>query len=248
MEPLVSIITPMYNSEKYIGKTIESVLNQTYKNWEMLIINDCSTDNGADIVKKYQKLDKRIKLFNNSINKGVSYSRNYGIEIATGKYIAFLDSDDLWKNNKLQKQISFMEENDIILSYSAYEKINEDGSKRGIIKVPKVLDYTELLKNCLIGLLTSVYRKEDLRDFRFSDNKCEDYIFWLEILKIIKNAYGIEEPLAQYRVVKNSRSGNKIKIIKFHWYIYRKIEKLNIFLAAYYYIIYIFRGIKRYRK
>lgn len=248
MEPLVSIITPMYNSEKYIGETIESVLNQTYKNWEMLIINDCSTDNGADIVKKYQKLDKRIKLFSNTTNKGVSYSRNYGIEISAGKYIAFLDSDDLWSNTKLQKQVAFMEEKNIILSYTSYDKINEDGGKRGTIKVPDKLDYNELLKNCLIGLLTSMYRKDSLFKFRFINSKCEDYIFWLNILKEIDYAYGIEESLCTYRVIKGSRSSNKINIVKFHWNIYRNIEKLNVFLAAYYYIIYIFRGIKRYRK
>ena len=165
MEPLVSIITPLYNSEKYIAETIEFVLAQTYSNWEMIIVDDCSKDNGVEIVEKYREKDKRIKLYQNEINKGVSYTRNRAIDIAQGKYIAFLDSDDLWKKEKLEKQINFMEQNNIVLSYTAYEKINEDGSKRGEIRVPEKLDYKELLKNCLIGFLTAIYRKEELKNF-----------------------------------------------------------------------------------
>lgn len=246
MEPLVSIITPLYNSEKYIAETIESVLAQTYSNWEMIIVDDCSKDNGVEIVEKYREKDKRIKLYQNEINKGVSYTRNRSIDIAQGKYIAFLDSDDLWKKEKLEKQINFMEQNNIVLSYTAYEKINEDGSKRGEIRVPEKLDYKELLKNCLIGFLTAIYRKEELKNFKFINSKAEDYIFWLSILKKIEYAYGINEILASYRVLNNSRSSNKIDIVKFHWKIYRKIEKLSLLRSIYYYLIYTKRGIARY--
>ena len=246
MEPLVSIITPLYNSEKYIAETIESVLAQTYSNWEMIIVDDCSKDNSTKIVEEYQKKDRRIKLYQNEINKGVSYTRNRSIDIAQGKYIAFLDSDDLWKKEKLEKQINFMEQNNIVLSYTAYEKINEDGSKRGEIRVPEKLDYKELLKNCLIGFLTAIYRKEELKNFKFINSKAEDYIFWLSILKKIEYAYGINEILASYRVLNNSRSSNKIDIVKFHWKIYRKIEKLSLLRSIYYYLIYIKRGIARY--
>ena len=158
-EPLVSIITPLYNCEKYIEETILSVINQTYKNWEMIIVDDYSKDKGAEIVRKYRKIDSRIKLYKNEINQGVSFTRNRAIDLSLGKYIAFLDSDDLWKKEKLEKQISFMEENNIVLSYTGYEKINSDGSLRGEIKVPEKLDYNELLKNCLIGFLTAVYPK-----------------------------------------------------------------------------------------
>ena len=188
-EPLVSIITPLYNCEKYIEETIQSVINQTYKNWEMIIVDDCSKDKGVEIVEKYQKLDSRIKLYRNEKNQGVSYTRNRAIGLSKGKYIAFLDSDDLWKKEKLEKQISFMEENNIVLSYTGYEKINSDGSLRGKIKVPKKLDYNELLKNCLIGFLTAVYRKEDLKGFRFIKSKAEDYIFWLKYFKKNKNSF-----------------------------------------------------------
>ena len=246
MEPLVSIITPLYNSEKYIAETIEFVLAQTYSNWEMIIVDDCSKDNGVEIVEKYREKDKRIKLYQNEINKGVSYTRNRAIDIAQGKYIAFLDSDDLWKKEKLEKQINFMEQNNIVLSYTAYEKINEDGSKRGEIRVPEKLDYKELLKNCLIGFLTAIYRKEELKNFKFINSKAEDYIFWLSILKKIEYAYGINEILASYRVLNNSRSSNKIDIVKFHWKICRKIEKLSLLRSISYYFIYIKRGIARY--
>lgn len=247
MEPLVSIITPLYNSEKYIAETIESVLDQTYSNWEMIIVDDCSRDNGIKIVEEYQKKDKRIQLYKNEINKGVSYTRNRAIDLSKGKYIAFLDSDDLWKKEKLKKQIKFMEENDVILSYTAYEKINEDGSNRGKIMVPDKLDYKELLKNCLIGFLTAVYRKKELEKFKFVNSKAEDYIFWLGILKKIDYAYGVNEILGSYRVLTNSRSSNKIDIVKFHWKIYRNVEKLNIMKAIYYYLIYIKRGLQRYK-
>ena len=248
MEPLVSIITPLYNSEKYIAETIESVLAQTYSNWEMIIVDDCSKDNSTKIVEEYQKKDRRIKLYRNEINKGVSYTRNRAIDLSQGKYIAFLDSDDLWKKEKLEKQIKFMEEKNVVLSYTAYEKINEDGSKRGEVRVPDKLDYEELLKNCLIGFLTAIYRKEELKYFKFINSKAEDYIFWLSILKRINYAYGLNEILASYRVLNNSRSSNKIDIVKFHWKIYRKIEKLSLQRSIYYYLIYIKRGLKRYFK
>ena len=247
-EPLVSIITPLYNSEKYIGETIESVLNQTYKNWEMLIIDDCSKDNGVKIVNNYILKDKRIKLFRNEKNEGVSFSRNRAIDLSQGKYIAFLDSDDLWKKEKLEKQISFMEKNNIALSYTGYEKINMDGSLRSEIKVPAKLDYKELLKNCLINCISGVYRKKKFEVFRFKKTKVEDYVFWLEIFKQIDYAYGIQESLAYYRVSNNSRSSNKLDIVRFHWKIYREYEKLNFFKAVYYYFIYIKRGMVRYKK
>lgn len=247
-EPLVSIITPLYNSEKYIGETIESVLNQTYKNWEMLIVDDCSKDNGVKIVNEYVLKDKRIKLFRNEKNEGVSFSRNRAIDLSQGKYIAFLDSDDLWKKEKLEKQISFMEKNNITLSYTGYEKINMDGSLRSEIKVPVKLDYKELLKNCLINCISGVYRKKKFEVFRFKKTKVEDYVFWLEIFKQIDYAYGIQESLAYYRVSNNSRSSNKLDIVKFHWKIYREYEKLNFFKAVYYYFIYIKRGMVRYKK
>lgn len=246
MEVLVSVITPVYNSEKYIEQTIKSVLDQVYKNWELLLINDCSNDTSYEIIKKISKLDSRIRIINNEINRGVSYSRNKGIEVARGKYILFLDSDDLWHKDKLKKQIEFMEKTSAEVSYTGYYKMDNLSNIRGEIKIKKNLDYEELLKNCLIGLLTSCVESKIIKKYKFKDIKSEDYVFWLEIIKDVKIFYGIEEPLAYYRVLEKSRSSNKLNIVRHHWYIFRKIEKLKLFKAIYIYIIYIIRGLKRY--
>lgn len=247
MESLVSIITPAYNVEKYIEQTIKSVVNQTYKNWEMIIIDDCSKDSTYEIMKNESKKDSRVKIYKNEKNLGVSFTRNKAIDIAEGKYIAFLDSDDLWDREKLEKQINFMEEKGIELSYTGYRKVNSDGSIRGEIEVPLKLDYDELLKNCLIGFLTAVYNQEKLGKQYFKNIKAEDYIYWLEMIKKVKTASGIVEILASYRVLNNSRSSNKIDIVKYHWNIYYNIEKLGVIKAVKYYFIYIYRGIKRYK-
>lgn len=247
-EPLVSIVTPLYNSEKFIKETIESVLSQTYTNWEMLIVNDCSKDNGASIVEKYSKKDKRIKLFNNKKNMGVSFTRNKAINLSQGKYIAFLDSDDLWHKEKLKKQIKMMEEKNISLSYTAYTKMNEDGSLRGKIEVPEKVNYKKLLKGNIMGCLTVIARKDILKDSYFRQTKQEDYILWLELLKKVEFSYGIQESLAFYRVLENSRSSNKIDLVNFNWRIYREVEKLSLVESIYYFVIYLVKGIKRYMK
>ena len=247
-EPLVSIITPLYNSEKFIVETIKSVLAQTYTNWEMLIVNDCSKDNGASIVEEYVEKDKRIKLFNNEKNMGVSFTRNRAIDLSNGKYIAFLDSDDLWYKEKLKKQIRMMEEKNISLSYTAYTKMNEDGSLRGKIEVPEKVNYKKLLKGNIMGCLTVIARKDILKDSYFRQTKQEDYILWLELLKKVEFSYGIQESLAFYRVLENSRSSNKIDLVNFNWRIYREVEKLSLVESIYYFVIYLVKGIKRYMK
>lgn len=247
MEPLVSIVTPAYNVEKYIEETINSVLNQTYKNWEMIIVEDCSNDNTFRLIQDSSRKDSRIKIYQNKKNSGVSFTRNKAIDMAQGKYIAFLDADDLWDKEKLEKQIEFMEKNKVLLSYTGYRKINSNGTLRGDINVPLKINYNELLKNCLIGFLTGVYNQEKLGKHYFKDIKAEDYVYWLEMIKKIEFAYGLEESLASYRVLENSRSSNKIDIVRHHWKIYYEIEKLGLIKALKYYFIYIMRGIRRYK-
>lgn len=247
MEKLVTIITPLYNAEKYIEGTIESVINQTYKNWEMIIIDDDSKDNSYKLVLELAKQDKRIKLIKNKENSGVTKTRNKGIELARGKYIAFLDADDLWGKMKLEKQISFMEKSKALISYTGYEKINEDGCIRGEIKVPKKVTYNDSLKGNIMGCLTVIYNCEKLGKKYFKELKMsEDHVLWLEILKKI-DSYGIEEPLAKYRVLKDSRSSSKIEAIKFQWKINREIEKLNLIESIYYFINYLWFGYRRYK-
>lgn len=235
VDELVSIIIPLYNSEKYIEETIKSVLDQTYKNWEMLIIDDCSTDNGAEIVKKYQD-DKRIKYFKLDINSGAAVCRNKGIELSNGEYIAFLDSDDLWKKEKLEKQIRFMKENNYSISFTEYEEIDENGNKLNIlIKSPrKPVTYRRYLLTNPIGCLTGMYNVKKLgKVYMPLMRNREDTGFWLNILKKEK-AYSLNENLAFYRIRKNSLSFNKYKLIKFHWNLYRKVEKLSVIESLFY--------------
>ncbi len=238
-EGLVSIVTPLYNAEKYIEETILSVLNQIYINWEMLIIDDCSSDKGPDIVKKYIKQDKRIKYIKLEENSGAAISRNKAIELAEGEYIAFLDSDDLWKKEKLEKQINFMKENNYAISFTEYEEIDENGRKLNIlIKTPKKpVTYRSYLLTNPIGCLTGMYSVKKLGKVYMPLLKNrEDTGFWLNILKKDK-AYSLNENLADYRIRKGSLSFNKFSLIKFHWNLYREIEKLSIGESIFYLIM-----------
>lgn len=245
---LVSIITPMYNSEKYIADTVNSVIKQTYDNWEMIIIDDCSTDSGSKIVRNFIIKDDRVKLIKLKENSGVTVARNRGIKEAQGRYIAFLDSDDLWESNKLEKQINHMKEVNAAISYTGYRKINEDGNHRGVVNIPEKVNYADLLKTNIMGCLTVVYDQKQLRKRYFKElDKSEDYVLWLDILKETKFAYGVQEPLASYRVMSNSRSSNKFKVIKQQWNIYRDFEELSFFKSVYYFLNYLYYGYRRYK-
>lgn len=236
-EDLVSIVTPLYNSEKFIEETIESVLKQTYNNWEMLIIDDCSTDLGPDIVKKYSEKDLRIKYIKMEKNSGAALCRNKAIELSKGEFIAFLDSDDLWSERKLEKQLKFMKANGYAITFHSYEQIDEDGAKLNkIIKAPlKPVTYRSYLLNNPIGCLSGMYniKKIGKQYMPLLQNR-EDTAFWLKLLKIEKKIYGFNETLAQYRVRKNSLSSKKIKLIKYHWTLYRKVEKLTLIESLFY--------------
>lgn len=231
IDNLVSIVTPLYNSEKFIEETINSVLKQTYNNWEMLIVDDCSIDLGPSIVKKYSKKDSRIKYIRMEKNRGAALCRNKAIELAEGEFIAFLDSDDLWIEKKLEKQIKFMKKNGYAITFHNYEQINEESmSLNKIIKIPKKpVTYKSYLLTNPIGCLSGMYsvKKIGKQYMPILQNR-EDTAFWLKLLKIEKYIYGIDENLAQYRVRKNSLSSKKIKLIKYHWRLYREIEKMSI--------------------
>ncbi len=248
MQPVVSIIMPLYNASLYLDQTINSVLNQTYSNWELIIVDDGSKDKSYLIAEKFAHSDNRIKLYKNTINSGVAFTRNRAIDIAKGKYIALLDADDLWDKNKLEKQVNFIEENKYSIVFCGYTKMNSIGVLRGEIKVPSKMNYEELLKNCLINCITGVYDREKFNHIRFKQGKVEDYIFWLEMFKEVDYAYAIQESLAFYRVQENSRSSNKIDIVKYHWNIYRNIEKLGLFKSLYFFTLYICKGLLRYIK
>lgn len=240
----VSIIVPMYNAEKFIGKTIESVLAQTYQNWEMLIMNDVSTDNSLAIVSVYAKKDERIKIVNTEKNVGVVKGRNFLIDLASGKYIAFLDADDYWHNEKLEKQIKFMKEKNASISCTEYTRVKENEEKINDVIIKEEISYNDMLKNNYLGCLTVIYDAEKIGKRYFKElEKNEDYVLWLEIVKDINTIYGLKENLAYYRVLDNSRSSNKVKTAKVRWEIYRKIEKLSLLKSIYYFLHYAIRAV-----
>ncbi len=236
MKELVSIITPNYNCKKYIASTIESVICQTYPYWEMIIVDDCSNDGSVEIIEKYIIKDNRIKLIKFKNNFGPAIARNTAIKEAKGRYIAFLDSDDLWYPEKLEKQIKYMNDKKCALSYSYYDVIDENNNRTNQIYKPKdKLSYCDLLKTCSIGCLTSIYDTKIVRkEYMPIIKKRQDYGLWLKILKKIDYAYCIKEVLATYRIRKGSISSNKLELIKYNWKLFREHEKLSIIKSFYY--------------
>ena len=241
----VSIITPSYNSEKYISETIESVLTQTYKNWEMIIVDDASSDDSLQIIEQYAQKDDRIKVIKSKQNMGPAKARNRAIEEAKGKYIAFLDSDDVWFPEKLEKQIKFLTENSLVLTYSAYETMDEDSKYINTRDIQTTITYADMLKSNHIGNLTGIYDVDFFGKKTMKEHGHEDYILWLELMKQVESTKGIPEPLAKYRIVSRSISSNKLKVIKWQWKIYRDIEKLGLFQSAYTMIWYVFYALKK---
>ena len=247
MNKLVSIITPSYNSEKFIKDCVDSVLSQTFQNWEMIIVDDCSNDNSKDIISVLSAKDERIKSIFLEENVGSAEARNIAIRQAKGKYIAFLDSDDIWNEDKLENQISFMNEKDIAFSFTSYQPISEDGkTKYSVIISPKKMSYHSYLKNTIIGCLTVIIDKEKTGDFQMPDiRSSHDMALWLLIMKRGFSAYGLDENLAYYRIVSTSNTSKKWKAAKEVWDVYRKVENLDIIYSTYCFIGYAFNAIKK---
>lgn len=242
MEDLISIITPTYNCGRYIGETIESVLNQSYQNWEMIIVDDCSVDNTKEVVEEYVEQDKRIKYYLLEVNSGAAVARTKAMELASGEYMAFLDSDDLWMPDKLERQISFMKINDYNFTCTAYEQINENGNLLNkIIKTKSKTDYNGVLLSCPVGNSTVMYNVKKLGKFVVPNiRKRNDDALWLQILKKEKYINGMPDVLMKYRVRANSISSNKVKLVKYHWKLYREIEHLSILRSSFHIIFWVF--------
>jgi teichuronic acid biosynthesis glycosyltransferase TuaG len=242
---LVSIITPSYNSSRFIEECIDSVLSQTHDNWELLIVDDCSSDNSCELIEKYN--DKRIALIELEKNVGAAEARNIAIRKAKGKYIAFLDADDIWMPTKLEKQIGFMLEKNIAFSFTSYESISEDGQQRySIIKAYKKMTYYSYLKNTIIGCLTVIIDREKTGDFQMPNiRSSHDMALWLLLMKRGFDAFGLEENLGSYRVVSTSNTSNKLKAAFDVWEVYRKVERLGIFYSIWCFINYVFNAIKK---
>ncbi len=247
--PLVSIVTPCYNAELFIEETIKSVLAQTCKRWEMIVVDDGSIDQSLEIVRAYASKDSRIKLIINDINKGAANSRNVAIKSARGRYIAFLDSDDVWHPKKLEKQLALMRNKNVSMSYTAYYTIDKHRRFTALHPVEEKVSYGKLLKNpSMIGTLTMIYDTQKFGKIFFKQMGHEDYIVKLEILKNIDFAVGINEPLAQYRIHQNSLSSNKIAAAKWVWDIYRQSEKLSLPRSLFCFSHYIYYSLTKYKK
>ncbi len=232
---LVSIITPTYNCARFIGETIESIQAQTYTDWELIIVDDCSTDNTAEIVGKYSAIDSRIKYYCLDMNSGAAVARTTAMDYADGQYMAFCDSDDLWMHDKLEKQLEFMKNNNYAFSATAYQQIDEDGNSLDrVIKTVKKTDYNRLLLDCPIGNSTVMYDVEKMGKFEVPDiRKRNDDALWLQMLKKEKYIWGMTDVLMKYRIRKNSISSNKLSVVKYHWILYRKIEHLSVVRSAF---------------
>lgn len=246
-EPLVSIITPVYNAERFLSETIKSVINQTYKNWELLLVDDCSKDNSQSIIKEFQKVENRIRYIKLANNSGASVTRNTGIKNAKGRFIAFVDSDDIWEPNKLEIQIKYMLDKKLGFTFTSYRYMKENGTKTNkVAKAPIKINYDGLLKNTIIGCSTVVVDRKIIGDFLMPlVKKGQDTATWLMILRSQEYAYGIEDVLVDYRLVGNSLSSNKINALKRTWNTYRNVEKLNIFKSTYVFCFYVFNAIKK---
>ena len=245
-KPKVSVITPVYNAEKYLSETIESVLKQTYKSFEYLLIDDCSTDNSASIIKEFEEKDSRVRYIKLTENSGAAVARNRGLEEAKGRYIAFVDSDDKWYPEKLERQLDFMENYHKAFTYTNYEHITEEGEVLSSPKLPEKLNYSDLLKNTAIACSTVVIDRQIIGDFRMPlVRKGQDTATWLQILRNHDYAYLVDEILNQYRGREGSLSSNKIGALKRTWNTYRNLEKLPLHKAIYYFSFYVWNAIKR---
>lgn len=245
-EDLISIIIPVYNAEKYIKETIETIKKQTYKKWEAIFIDDNSTDNSTNIIKN--NIQYNIKLIELKKNCGPAIARNKGIEMAKGKYIVYLDADDLWENKKLELQHKFMQENNYDFTYTSYKYMEKNGEIGKKVKVQKKIDYKKALKSIRILTTTSMLRVDTIgkETLMMIDLKsAEDVATWWKILKKGYIAYGMDEPLAFYRKNDKSRSSNKLTSAKGRWYLYRNVEKFSVIKSMYYFSFYVINAILR---
>lgn len=247
---MVSIITPCYNSSPFIRSCINSVLEQSYPDWELLLVDDCSTDNTADIIQEYCRKDSRVRYLKTSEPSGSPcLPRNIGIEHACGRYIAFLDSDDMWLPTKLEEQIGLFEDKKTAIVYSDYEKISEAGKRSGRrIQAPKGATYHFLLKGNVIGNLTGVYDTAKVGKVYFQKIHHEDYVLWLSILKQGYMAKSTGTVTALYRIRSQSVSSNKWKVLAWQWKIYREIEKINCLKSLWYFCNYAVKAYQKARK
>jgi teichuronic acid biosynthesis glycosyltransferase TuaG len=242
----ISIITPAYNAF-YIEETIQSVLKQTYTNWEMIVVDDNSKDDTVERVKKHQNTDERIMLMPLEQNVGPAEARNIALRAAKGNFVAFLDSDDMWGKEKLEKQLRFMLQNNHAFTFHGYNVVSEDGKNIvGTIQVPEKINYRQYLRNTIIGCLSVMIDIEKTGKIQMPlIRSSHDMALWLDVLKRGYEAYGMQEVLASYRLVSSSNTAKKLKAAKDVWKVYRDIEKLNFFYSLFNFAGYAFNATKK---
>jgi glycosyltransferase involved in cell wall biosynthesis len=245
----VSVITPVYNLQEYIGACIESVLDQTYSNFELIIVDDASTDNSVKIIEEYSEKDARITFIRMSSNSGPAVTRNTGIKASTGRFLTFLDGDDIWLPHMIEKSMNTMREKKCGFVFASYKRLDEN--LKPLLSdyiVPSKVTYKDILKSNSISCLTAFIDVQKLgKKCMPLIRKRQDMGLWLAYLKEIDYAVGIKEPLAIYRIRKGSLSRNKFSLIKFQWEFYTKHENLNFFRSSYYMAHWMVRGILKYR-
>ena len=244
--PLVTVIIPAYNCTNTVERSIESVLNQTMPDFELIVVDDASQDKTFEIISEMAKKDLRIKILKNDCNIGVAATRNRALKIASGKYIAFLDSDDIWAKEKLKKQIALLEKTDGDICFTSYGFVNLVGLpiRRAPYIVPLETDYHGMLRENVIGLSTTLVKRDTLKGIEFDGRWFhEDYALWLFLLRSGKTAWGLQEVLVTYRT--GGRSSNKINVAKNRWKIYREHEGLSVIKSVYYFCCYAINGIKK---
>ena len=247
LEEKVSIVMPAFLAEAYIEKAVESVLQQTYKAWELIIVDDASPDGTGEIADALAKRDPRIRHVQRKESSGApAIPRNDGLALATGRYIAFLDSDDLWYPTKLEKQIPLFEDPYAVVVSAVYHRMDSDGRILSTVPSPETIDYWTLLKSCFIGFLTSIVDRSRVGDFRFNTDlpyrMQEDMVLWLKLLRDGGTVRCYQEPLAAYRITPGSVSRNKSRAARAQWHIYHDIEKLGLLRSLYYWLHYGVRG------
>ncbi|RXM43356.1 glycosyltransferase family 2 protein [Flavobacterium sp. YO64] len=235
MNDLVSILIPTFNAEKFIKAAVESVQKQTYENWEMILVDDASTDETVKIIADFAQKDSRIKHYQLQTNSGNGFARNIALEKASGKYIAFLDADDLWFPEKLEKQIQFLKANNLSFTFSFYDCIDDNGNNLNRrVQTPIPLTYKQLFFCNYVGNLTAIYDADFFGKIKLeSSQKRQDWRLWLTILKQIKTAEAVPESLALYRIRKDSISSSKFKLIKHNFGVYREFHGYNLVFSVF---------------
>jgi teichuronic acid biosynthesis glycosyltransferase TuaG len=245
---LVSIVTPAYNAGRFILETIGSVRAQTFADWEMIVVDDCSRDDTCRIVEEQSRADSRVRLLRHEVNQGPAGARETAIQRGRGRYVAFLDSDDLWTPQKLERQLAFMQRNGAALSFTQFRRIDAQGHTVGrLIDVPEELSYRQLLKNTAIATSTVIVDRGKTGPLHMTRTYYDDYALWLSILRRGFSAHGLREDLMRYRVLGQSVSRNKARSAAMVWRVYRDVEKLGLADSLWCFAHYASRGAFKYR-